>query len=179
MIGPLIIAGLALALLALLALLLNRQRHSDDHLLPIAMGLSEADRLPPREVLTRIFDVADVDFVAAEGSKALMALLLDERRALALHWLRQIRREAFAILAHHRRSVRYQAALRPSQEARVLLHALSFFAIHCTVSVMVYLYGAFHAHALISQLFRFCDRLANLRNEMLAEVGMQQAPALN
>ncbi len=179
MIGPLITAGAGLALLVVLAFVLFRQQHADDYLLRAALGATDADRLPPREVLNRIFDTADLDFISLEGSRALLRLLLDERRTLALHWLRQIRREALAILAHHRRAVRYQAALRPSNEARVLLHALTFFAIHFAVSVTVVLYGAFHTHAVIGQLFRFCDRLAILRNEMLAEVGLQQAPALN
>jgi hypothetical protein len=174
-----LIVSVGLVLLVLLIVVLRKGLGSDSHLLRTALGMDISDSLPPPEVLDRIFDPADLAFIASEHSPSLLRLIAEERQRLALSWLAQIKREALGTLARHRRVVRHLANLRPAVELRLALHAFSFYAVYFIVSALVRLYGAFETHAVIQQALRLCERLARLHSEMLADVAFEQEPALS
>ena len=105
--------------------------------------------LPSRALLAQCFSADDVDFVARLKSRQLSRLLFQERRRLAVEWLRQTQRQAVRVFRFHVSTVRHAADLRPGMEFRLLLHAGAFFVICQFLLVLVRLYGPLRAHVFV------------------------------
>lgn len=178
MFAPYLISILGLVLFVLLILVYRRRSISDADQLHAALGNATPYRDPDAGLLERIFDSADLVFMAGENSPSLLRLIAVERRDLVLAWLNEIRREASSILKLHRRSVRHLSDLRPGAEVRLALHALAFNAGCLLASALVRCYGAFETRAVIRQLLQLCDRLTRLLSEMRSEIGAERQPAI-
>jgi len=162
----------------LLILVLRHVSASDAHMLHAALGNAKPYRDSDAGLLERIFDPADLTFIAAENSPSLLRLIADERRDLVLSWLSEIKRESSAILRYHRRSVRYLSDLRPGVEFRLALHAFGFYISCLFAAALVRCYGAFETRALIRQILHVCDWLTRLHSEMRADVLAEHLPGL-
>jgi len=118
--------------------------------------------LPPRALLARCFSAEDVAFIDKLQSRQLSKLLFQERRRLALEWLRQTRREAARVFRAHVRMVRHAADLRPGMECRLLWHAGSFFVVYQFLQLVVRLYGPVRAHAFVHSVSALGGILSDL-----------------
>jgi hypothetical protein len=119
-------------------------------------------QLPPSGLLGRCFSEEDVRFVASLRSQAVLRLLLQERRWLALEWLRLTRHEARRLLGLHVRTVRFAADLRPATEFKLLAQAGGFLFTSEVLEVLVRWYGPFRAHAYVQSIQGLAGVLAAL-----------------
>ena len=172
MVAALAAASAGILLLILMLALLRDQADSDSDALRAVLGQGDASPLPPHYVFDRIFNTADLDYIAAQGCAPLAALLANERRHLALLWLRTIKSEAFAILAAHRNAVRHHSDVRQWSELRLLLHVANFYCVYLAVYAFVKYRGAFRLHASVRSLRTLCEHLSQMRSLMIADAGL-------
>ena len=78
------------------------------------------------ELSARIFDPEDADFVASETSRGNARQFRQERIALALDWLRAVRRQVNQLIRAHVRAARGNAGLKPADEIRLGFEFLLF-----------------------------------------------------
>jgi len=71
------------------------------------------------EVLTRILDSQDWDFVRKHGSVEVQRLFHIERRELAFEWLSEIRNQARGVMHFHLAHARQSEKILPRQEFRL------------------------------------------------------------
>jgi hypothetical protein len=169
--------AIPVVLLILLALS-GRRSHGEE-----ATGLpAEAEyliRLPERSLLDHCLSAEDSEFVAALRSPRLLALLVYERRRLALAWLRQTRREAGRLYRLHVRSVRHAAGLRPAAELR-LLSAVSLFALVYALMVgTVWMYGPFRTRRFLDSLRVLAGVLSGLGSRIADSIGPEWSPQMH
>jgi len=158
-----IIIGIGVALLVMI--LAAGHRRSAEGFGPGGDAPNESEylvRLPPCALLARCLSVEDVEFAATLRSPAVMRLLLDERRHLALEWLRQTRREAGRLFRLHVRSVRYAADLRPGAEFALLFQAGVFLLLYQVLVAAVKLYGPVRARGFVRSVHGLAELLSNL-----------------
>ena len=109
-------------------------------------------RLPASGLLKRCFAAEDVKYVASLGSRAVSRLLVQERRRLALEWLRLTRREARRLVGLHVRMVRSAPDLRPAAEFQLLVRAGAFLFVSEALKALVWFYGPFRAQAYVRSI---------------------------
>ena len=109
-------------------------------------------QLPPTDLLGRCFSEEDVGFIASLASQPVLRLLFQERRRLALEWLRLTRREARRLIRLHVRTVRFAPDLRPATEFKLLAQAGAFLLTYEVLTVLVRWYGPVRARAYVRSI---------------------------
>jgi hypothetical protein len=73
----------------------------------------------PLEVTHSIFSQEDLEFVIHLGSPRLLRIFREERKGVALHWVRRTSHEIRMIMQEHARSARLSQNLKPAAEAKL------------------------------------------------------------
>ena len=102
----------------------------------------------PREVLDRIFQREDLDFVARQDSREALELFRRERKRIAHLWIRQIRQEIAGIRQVHVAMVRESSDLDPATELKVALEYLLVSGLCWLMTVAIYFLGPVHTRGL-------------------------------
>lgn len=95
------------------------------------------------DLIDRIANEHDMIFVRSEGERKLMALFNNERRAIAILWLRRMRQQVKLLMIFHVKSARYSAKLGPVVEIKLASQFLVFLSIYCALFTLVWLRGPF------------------------------------
>ena len=111
--------------------------------------------LQSRELVFRIFSPGDRDFVSSLRSPQLLRMYREERRKVALHWVRRTSREVGEIMRTHRLISRQSHNLNVATEAGLLLQYLE---LRSLCSLLVLLISIFGPHAL-NDLATYADGL--------------------
>jgi len=149
--------------------------------------LSEADRdltalqleLPPRTLVERIFAPEDWEFVSRQTPLRVQRIFLEERRAIALSWLRQTRREAARLLDFHLRVVRRNVNLRPAVEIKLALRYVLFLLVCNVLGVLIWLGGPFYSRKMVGYAVGVAQRLSYISGELLESMNAAQVGMLN
>ncbi len=139
-------------------------------------GEMQPPGMPPRELMERIFAEDDLVFVEAEDAHFIRKQFLNDRRRMALCWLRQIRLEAKRILQLHLQMVRTDRALRPAAELKLIGHTLLFIAVYLVLVNLVEIYGAFGARAVLRNACALAGRLSVLGGSILNDALLPPLP---
>jgi hypothetical protein len=123
--------------------------------------LGSADPLQPAELVLRIFSPKDREFIRLTHSPCLQRLYQEERRKVALHWVRQTSREVSTIMRHHRLNSRYSKNVNAAAEAKLFGQYLELRFLCGALQFLIQLLGphalgdlASHAAKLHEQLSR-------------------------
>lgn len=165
--------------LLLLILLWTRSRRPGAVLVNSRLGQEASQdlvQLPPGGLLSRCLSEEDIEFVTRLGSKAVLRLLLQERRRIALAWLQLTGREARRVLRLHVQTVRSAADLRPVTEFKLLAEAGAFLLIYELLTILVRWYGPFRAQAYVGCLRSLGGLLAGL-GSAITQLGLPAAAA--
>jgi hypothetical protein len=122
---------------------------------------------PQSELGGALFDSSDWAVVRREASPPCARRFQEERTALALEWLRQLRQSASSLMSNHAKAVRSSAALSVSGELRL---ASEFFAFQLLTGVLygaVWLCGPFHVAALAGYSIDISRRLKEAVEDVL------------
>jgi hypothetical protein len=87
----------------------------------------------PHDTIAHIFGAEDLGFVRATGSERLCRSFRNERRQIALNWVRGTFAETHRIMSHHFRTVRSSPDLSLSLEAKLVAE----FFLHQTMCLML------------------------------------------
>ena len=123
--------------------------------------------LPPRALGERIFSPQDWDFISTHASPGIQRVFLQERKALALSWLKQTRKRVGQIMTFHRIAVRGDIRLSPSLELRLAFDYILFLLTYEILSCLIWLRGPFHARHIVGYAASIADELAYLSGHVL------------
>jgi hypothetical protein len=88
---------------------------------PAGFGETHSPGAHPPFVAEAVFSRRDWTFIQQESSPLLNSLFVHERRALAMHWLRDCLAQIRAVRANHVRQSRHSSDLNVLTEAKLLL----------------------------------------------------------
>ena len=151
--GALPFLAIGFVLIVVVILLLRRPQASDDSL----AGQSRDDGSPaalrpgpfPRESAARLFGSEDWDFILRQGSLRLKRLFLQQRKQLALSWLRSASANATKLIRAHRTAVRSNSHLEPLLELQVAADYLLFQMLCQMLALIIQLRGPVNLSRLI------------------------------
>lgn len=122
--------------------------------------LGSADVLQPAELVLRIFSPKDREFIELTHSPRLQRLYQEERRKVALHWVRRTSREVSRIMRHHRLSARYSHNVNVAAETKLFCQYLE---LRFLCGALVFLIQLLGPHALVD--------LASYTGELYEQLG--------
>ena len=167
MIGTLIFLVLGMILLAiLLAILLLREEPEP----PLASNGKQGGEspailtalelnLPSRLLADCIFAQNDLDFVVREAP-SLERSFLQERKKVALLWLRDTRVSISRLFQFYRIAVRSNAALRFWTEVRIAGYYCMFLLMVSGLQFLIYVRGPFYVRGMVMRMFGIADRVS-------------------
>lgn len=142
-------ALVAVAAFLVVLLLLNTRNEKHEDIATAATRnrdrLRSADALQPSELVLRIFSPKDREFMRLTRSPRLERLYKEERRKVALHWVRRTSSEVSAIIRHHRLNSRYSQNVNVVAETKLFAQYLE---LKCLCGVLEFLIQVFGPHAL-------------------------------
>ena len=161
---PFVLTGLLVILMLILSFL--RARPAGHALSESPEGESPRDALQqepyPQELGVRLFGSQDYDFIAKQESPRLRRLFLQQRTALALSLVRQIRANATRLISIHGAAARTSSRLDPLVEARVVADFL-FIQLLCQgLALLIRLRGPVNLFRLVEYADELSRRLYGL-----------------
>jgi hypothetical protein len=132
-----------------------------------ALNALQGGLLPP-ELVGRIFDRQDLEYVEAKTSKEIRELFIEERKKIALFWVSRVRMQVLSLKRFHLGSARFYAQLSLRTElqlgldfARLLLacRALQFF---------LYVRGPYAVPAIVGATAATASRVCKVSEKSLS-----------
>ena len=123
--------------------------------------------LPSRLLADRIFAQDDWDFVR-RATPSLEQAFLQERKKIALLWLKDTRVCVRRIFRFYRIAVRSSAALQFWTELRIAGSYFAFLFMVSSVQSLIYLRGPFYSRGMIVSMFTTADRISRAAARTLA-----------
>ncbi|HEX2713078.1 MAG TPA: hypothetical protein VHM88_12845 [Candidatus Acidoferrales bacterium] len=133
---------------------------------PEALAGFELD-LPPRALVERIFATQDWEFISRQSSPQIQRAFLEERRGIALSWLRQTRSQAARLLDFHLRIVRRSVNLRPEAEIGLAFRYALFLLESEVLGLLIWLGGPFRSRRTVGYAVRTAQQLSYIRGQLL------------
>ncbi len=96
-------------------------------------------------VINRIFSVEDAEFIARSAPPAIKNSFVNERKKLAMKWLRKTRKQMARLMDLHLRLASYTHDPSPEHEIRLTAKYLTFVTVLEIVLLLVWLLGPFKA----------------------------------
>jgi len=121
------------------------------------------------ELSARIFASEDSDFVASESSRQFARTFRESRAALALDWLRGVRRQVKVLRRAHLVAARGNHDLRPADELRLGFEFLLFQLTSGLLFLIIWVYGPMHAAKLVGYSLELSEQLRRMTASILPD----------
>ena len=123
--------------------------------------------LPPRALGERIFAMHDWKFVSNQAPLRVQRLFLQERKAVALSWLRKTREQVRQLRRFHRGTLREN--LRPSAAVgiRLAIDSIRFLMVYDTARVLIWVGGPFRARRMVRRATSVAEQMSYLPGRLL------------
>ncbi len=125
---------------------------------------------PATDLLERILDPRDLDFVHKESATETVKLFKRERRALAISWLQQTRREVSRLMSYHVAVVRENINLRPALEMKLALQYVRFLVTYELILGVFYIRDPFRVRQAIDYVTGATAQLCSVSEKLLSSV---------
>lgn len=119
------------------------------------------------DLIARIFNPEDSDFVTRESSRQIARSFRRERSALALQWLLGVRRHVSLLMGTHRRAARSNPSLKPSGELRLGFEFLLFQVTSGILYFVIWLIGPLHAATLVGYSLKWAGQLQKMTEDIM------------
>lgn len=120
--------------------------------------------------IERIFSAEDMDFVAHSSSRKAKRLFLNERKALAIQWLRKTQKQVAQLRDIHLRLASYTDQPSLGTELKLAAKYLAFFFISHLLLLLLWLRGPFKARWIVSYTSRVAGYFCTIFSLRLANV---------
>ncbi|MGB2635905.1 MAG: hypothetical protein WAM58_18390 [Candidatus Acidiferrum sp.] len=150
--NPSLALAAAAAFFVALLLLSNRREQLEEVEAPESSGQQTHNRFrsvpafPPTELAIRIFSPDDREFIARTRSPRLQRLYKEERRKVALQWVRYTSREVSRIMRNHRLGSRQSTNLNVAAETKLFCQYVELRFLCGMLLLLIRLFGP---HALM------------------------------
>lgn len=126
--------------------------------------------LPPADLIERMLDPRDLAFVREESPAETVRLFEQERRALAISWLRHTRRQVGCLMSYHVGAVRQNINLQPALEIELGLHYVRFLVVCQLILGLSYVRGPFEIRPIMGYVVCVTTRLRGVSDKLLGAV---------
>jgi hypothetical protein len=123
--------------------------------------------LPPADLIERVLDPHDLAFVRKESSAETVRLFEQERRALAISWLRHTRRQVGRLMSYHVGAVRQNINLRPALEIQLGLHYVRFLVVYELILGLSHIRGPFQIRLMMGYVVGVTTQLRGVSDQLL------------
>jgi hypothetical protein len=100
--------------------------------------------------IERIFSPEDMKFISQSGTPKVQRLFRNERKALAIQWLRKTQKQVAQLMDIHLRLAGYTQAPSSRLELKLTAKYVAFFAASYILLFLLWLRGPFKAHRVLA-----------------------------
>jgi hypothetical protein len=126
------------------------------------------DGLLPAELVSRMFDKADLAFVEAQKSNEIRDLFVSERKLVVLSWIGRVRSQVLDLQAFHQGAARHYAGLSLASEFALAMDFLKLRAACRVLQVSVVLGGPYAAPRMVLSTAARATRVCSVSQKSLA-----------
>ena len=142
-----------------------------------ALNSLQAGLLPP-EIVGRVFDRRDLDFVTSSAGRQVQDLFVEERRRLALIWIRQLRSNVLSLKGFHSGHSRSYAGLNVRAEVGLAFSFASLLVLCRTLEAVFYLNGPYAGSRLVASAISVAESVCTISERSLAFLASGDASSL-
>ncbi len=124
--------------------------------------------LLPAELVARIFDHADLEYVESKSTPKIHDLFIEERKRVALLWVRRVRQQLVSLKRFHSGSARFYAGLNLSTELSLAVDFARLLFACRMLEVFVHLRGPYAAPRIVGAVAATATKVCNVSQESLA-----------
>jgi hypothetical protein len=124
--------------------------------------------LLPENVIERLFDRGDLQYVTSETPPEIRKLFLAERKRIALTWVERIRREIRNLMHFHLGYSRFQAKLKLRTELRLALDFVLLLLACRALQLVLYVRGPYSAPGMVEAAAGAAARVCSISEKSLA-----------
>lgn len=124
--------------------------------------------LLPAELVARVFDRADLDYVESQPSAELRDLFIEERKRVALLWVRRVREQLLSLKRFHSGSARFYARLDLRTELSLFMDFNRLLFACRMLEVFVHLRGPYAAPRIVGAMAATATKVCSVSQESLA-----------
>jgi hypothetical protein len=124
--------------------------------------------LLPANLVERIFDRGDFEYVTAESSREICQLFLAQRKRISLIWVGRVRGEIRNLMHFHLGYSRFQSKLSLRTELRLALDFVLLLFACCTLQLWLHLRGPYSAPAMVGIAAGAAARVCRISEQSLA-----------
>jgi hypothetical protein len=124
--------------------------------------------LLPAELVARIFDRADLNYVESQTSSEIRDLFIGERKRVALLWVSRVRQQLESLKRFHLGSARFYARLNLRTELSLAVDFARLLFACRLLQVFVHLGGPYAAPRFVGATAEVATKVCNVSQESLA-----------
>ena len=124
--------------------------------------------LLPAELVGRIFDRTDLEYVSAQSSPEIRELFLEERKRIALLWIGRVRKQVARLKSFHLGSARFYAGLNLRTELSLALDFARLIFACRMLEVFVQVRGPYAAPRIVGATAAAAAKVCSVSQESIA-----------
>ena len=124
--------------------------------------------LLPQDLINRIFDRQDLEFVAGTTSREIRRMFLAERKRISLQWVRRVRLEILNLMHFHRGYSRFHSEISLLTELRLALDFAGLLLVCRVLETLFYFRGPYAAPRMVRATASAAARLCMASEKSLA-----------
>ena len=124
--------------------------------------------LLPADLLNRIFDRRDLDYIDGQAAPEIRRLFLSQRKAISLMWVRRVRSEILNLMHFHRSHSRFHTSISILTEMRLALDFAGLLFVCRILETIFSLRGPYAAPRLVQSVASAASRLCAASEKSLA-----------
>ena len=124
--------------------------------------------LLPTDLLNRIFDRRDLDYIDGQAAPEIRHLFLSQRKAISLMWVRRVRSEILSLMHFHRSHSRFHTNISLLTEMRLALDFAGLLFVCRILETIFSFRGPYAAPGLVQSVAAAASRLCTASEKSLA-----------
>ncbi len=120
-----------------------------------------------RASVGQIFSLQDWSFVRSQTPPRVQQMFLQERKTLALIWLRRTRGQVARLMAFHLKAARGNTDLSPVGEIKLAVNYASFLLLCGILQSLIWAHGPFYAREAVDRAFVLAEQLCSLSRRLM------------
>jgi hypothetical protein len=143
----------------------------------LALSVLQGSLLPVESV-GRLFTKSDYDYVTTEATNEVRELFVEERRRLALLWVKQIMKQIRGLKEFHLGSARFYSRLSPRTELRLAFEFLALLCVCRALQIALYVRGPYAAPRMVGRAAAGAARVCDISEKAMSFLNPTQIDAL-
>ncbi len=132
-----------------------------------AVNALQAGLLPP-ELVGRIFNRQDLEYVESQTSAEIRELFLEERKKIALFWVGRVRKQVLSLQRFHLGSARFYARLSLRTELSLAVDFTTLLFACRALQVFLYFRGPYAAPGIVGSTAATASRVCTISAKSLS-----------